>query len=95
MKIAVARRGGFGGPPLRGEVDTADLPADVASEVETVLHGLQCDRPTSPPPHPDAFRYEITVADGGSHRSVVFYETELPESLRPAIEAALKRGSYG
>jgi hypothetical protein len=93
MRVDVARRGGLAGITLRGSMDTAELPAEAAGGAEAALREMRVDQPPSPPGHPDSFQYEITFQheDGGS-RCVVLDESELPEALRPLVDAALARG---
>src|ERR1051326_5527568 len=76
MRVEVVRRGGLVGIPLRGVVDTAELPADVASRAEAALRGLPFGQPP-PPPSPDRFQYQITVLDDGDARSAVINEADV------------------
>jgi len=92
MQIEVVRRGGIAGVVVRGTVDTAALPPEVAATAEAALHGLSADRSPSPPRHPDSFQYELTVVNGTPRRSVVLDEADVPAGLRPVIEAAVARG---
>jgi len=95
MRIEVIRRGGLAGVTVRGAVDTADLAPSVASEAEAALQSLPFGRPSAPPRHPDSFQYEIIAPSAGSRQSAVVDEAEVPEGLRPAVEAALARGELG
>lgn len=92
MQVEVARRGGLAGVTVRGTADTAHLPPDAAAAAEAALQRLPFDRPPSPPRHPDSFQYEITLGNGGTRRSVVLDEAELPEAVRPVIDAAVAHG---
>jgi hypothetical protein len=92
MQVEVARRGGLAGVALRGTVDTAELPANVADAAEAALKLLQAAPPPARTRHPDSFQYELTVLSAGARSSVVLNETEMPEGLRPLIEAAVARG---
>jgi hypothetical protein len=92
MQVELVRRGGFAGVAVRGTVDTAELPPDVAAAAEVALRQLPFDRPPSPPRHPDSFQYEIIVGNGATRRSVVLDEADVPEGLRPVIDAAVARG---
>ena len=92
MQVEVARRGGIAGVTLRGVVDTADLAPAAGKAAEAALRGLTFDRPAAPPRHPDSFQYELTVVDGSTRRSTVLNEDELPDVLRPIIDAALAHG---
>lgn len=88
MRVEVVRRGGLAGIPLRGSVDTADLPPETARAAETALSVTPnpADRP-----HPDGFQYEL-AADG---RSVVLNESDIPAHLKPLIDSALAGGTLG
>jgi hypothetical protein len=93
MYIEVVRSGGLIGVPLRGTIDTAELPAPTATQVKQELNRLAYGAPAAPPRHPDSFQYEITVVDGNRRRSALLDEAQLPEGLRPVIDAALARAS--
>ncbi len=95
MRVEVVRRGGIAGIALRGVVDTATLPPDVTAAVEIGLQRLTSHQ-AGPSRHPDSFQYEITVqdlaADDGAARRIVLDESELPEELRPLVDAAVRQG---
>lgn len=91
MHIQVVRRGGIAGVTLRGEADTAELAA-TSGDTEKLLRALPSGDPAAPG-RPDRFRYEITVTDGGRSQTAHFNEGELPEGLRPVVDAALARGT--
>ncbi len=96
MRVRVVRRGGLAGIPLRGEVDTLELPAEQARLVEERLHGLPADKPAAPPLHPDGFQYGLEFPDaGGQSRSVTLDESEIADDLRPVIQRAMERGTLG
>ncbi len=92
MEVEVVRRGGFAGVAVRGTIDTAELPPDVAAAAEAALRALQFDRPPSPPRHPDSFQYEFSVVNGSTRRTVALDEADVPEGLRPIVDAAVARG---
>jgi len=92
MEVEVVRRGGFGGLTLRGVASTSELSPAAAGKAEVALQELSFGRPPSPPRHPDGFQFEIIVRDRDVLRSVVLDEADLPEELRPVIEAAVSRG---
>ena len=89
MHLQVTRRGGLAGIPLRGEVDTATLPAAQTRAADAVLASLPGDRAPAGARHPDGFSYELSF--GG--RSVTLDETAIPAGLRPAIDAAMARAT--
>jgi hypothetical protein len=88
MRVEVVRRGGLAGIPLRGSIDTADLPPAAARAASGVL---TASRAASGPPHPDGFQYELS----GRGQSVVLNEREISDDLRPLIDAALAHGTLG
>ncbi|MDQ6670101.1 MAG: hypothetical protein M3069_05035 [Chloroflexota bacterium] len=95
MRIQVTRRGGLAGIPLRGEVDTSELPGDEGTLAEDALHLLP-DSAAGAPQHPDGFQYEIAFSPpNGASRSTLVDESEVPDVLRPVIQAALNRGTLG
>jgi len=92
MQVEVVRRGGIAGVTVRGTVDTAEFPPDVAAAAEAALRGLAFDRPPSPPRHPDSFQYAVSVVHGGTPRTAVLDEADVPPALLPLIDAAVARG---
>jgi hypothetical protein len=96
MRVKVVRRGGLAGIPLRGEIDTAELPPEQARLAEAALHALPAQGAEAPVPHPDGFQYEIAFSpQAGAERSMLVNEGELPEELRPVIQTAMGRGTLG
>jgi hypothetical protein len=96
MYIRVTRRGGIAGIPLRGEIDTAELPPDQARLAEEALHTLPDSAAGAPPHHPDGFQYEIAFSPTqGAARSTMLDEAEVSDALRPVIDTALRRGTLG
>ena len=92
MQVEVVRRGGIAGLTLSGAVDTADLPTAQAAMADAALRALPFDRPPLPPRHPDSFQYELTIVGEGARRSLVLDEDQVPEDLRPVIDAAVAQG---
>jgi hypothetical protein len=91
VRVRVRRLGGIAGVTLRADLDTAELPGGSAPEVDRALAGLDWER-GSGPPHPDAFRYELTRLDDPQRPSVVLNEDEVPPKLSPLIDAANAAG---
>ena len=85
MRVTVVRRGGLAGVALRGDADTADLPA----QVEAAVRNLPAGKPAAAPSHPDGFQYEVSF--GG--QSAVIDESEVNDDLRPLIEDAMSRAA--
>jgi len=92
VRIEVTRRGGIAGVTLKAEVDTGDLPPDDATRVERSVKQLieACD-PGRAPPIPDSFEYHISLPDHPDRPTVVVPEHEVPDHLRPLIQAAKTR----
>jgi hypothetical protein len=70
MRITIRTSGGFAGlSETIGPIDTADLPADEAREIEVALEALGPGSPPSGPPiGADLVRYEVTVMEGARKR---------------------------
>jgi hypothetical protein len=92
MRVNVTRHGGLVGIPLHGEVTTEELPGDQARSAEAVLRALPPNKPAAEPRHSDSFRYEILFDDAPP---VQLDESEVPDELRPVIDAALAHGTLG
>ena len=75
MRVTVRRTGGFAGVTRTWEVDTAQLPAARAAEIEQLANELAAG--SSQQAVADAFVYEVTV-DG---------ETVAVEDAGPLIES--------
>ena len=97
MRIRVIRRGGLAGIPMRGEIETTELPQSQALLAEQALQKLPIDAPPVPPRHPDGFQYEIAFSPDGSgaDRSLVLDEAEVSDALRPVIDTAMGRATLG
>ena len=91
MRLRVRRLGGLAGVKLRADVDTDDLPAGHTPELDAALRGLAWGS-VGAPPHPDAFRYELTRLDDPQRPSVIVNEHELPSELDPLIDAVKEGG---
>jgi hypothetical protein len=85
VRLQIRRLGGIAGVRLRTELDTAKLPAEQANRVEGAVRGL-AERPPSAPPHPDAFRYEITQLEDPDSPVVSIEESNVPPDLTGLIE---------
>ena len=92
MQVEVIRQGGIAGVRLKARVDTSELGPGGAKQAEAALEKLPFGRRAPAAGHPDGFLYEISLPDAGQRRSVVLDEAEVPEELRPLVDAALARG---
>src|SRR6266496_6665884 len=102
MRISFERTGGFANVPLRAEIDTAQMPANRAQELERLVEKAQpFDQPAQPQsmPVPDDLHYELKVEDGS--RSHSFRTSDSPASDYLKIlfdflgEEALKKRQHG
>ncbi|MDR0358543.1 MAG: hypothetical protein LBJ87_03635, partial [bacterium] len=75
-----------------GSLDLSELPPKVAGDAAAALAQLPFATPSAAPRHPDSFQYEITVIDGDERRRAVLDEAQVPDALRPLLDAALDRG---
>jgi hypothetical protein len=91
MQVEVVRRGGLIGVPMRGSIDTGQLPEPAASRATGALRELPFGKPPAAPTHPDSFQYEITVVEAGDRRQAVIDESQLPSDLRSLVDGALRR----
>ena len=96
MHVHITRRGGLAGIPMRGDIETAELPPDQARLAEEALDRLPVDAPPAAPRHPDGFQYEIAFSPrDGASRSTVIDEAEVSDALRPVIETAMGHATLG
>jgi hypothetical protein len=90
VEVTVTRRGGVGGFRLKGTLDTSKLPAEQAARAEAMVRALPEDKSVGQPPHPDAIRYELAVADSGREPfTIELYEDDLPSELNDLIKPIL------
>lgn len=94
MRFELTRFGGFAGLPRPATiVDTNDLPASSAAELEWLVQSAQFWQlpfdVTSKPPLPDAVSYELTLRDGDRVHAVTFDSASGPADLL-ALASALR-----
>ncbi|HVR07750.1 MAG TPA: protealysin inhibitor emfourin [Thermoanaerobaculia bacterium] len=96
MRIRLRRSGGFAGlqtPPV--EIDSQQLPADKARELEQLVTRARLFEPpagsgtaqpaAAPAPGParDAFQYDLSIDDGGRSQAVRLHEGSMhPDAAR-------------
>jgi hypothetical protein len=80
--VTVTRRGGLAGLGLRGACDASEFP-----DAEACLRA-HVGQAAAPPTHPDSFVYDFNFDDN----SLSMDESEVPDELRPLIDAALVNG---
>jgi Emfourin len=91
VRLRIRRLGGIAGVTLRSHLDTAELPAAEAARVERALRDRAGHAPAAPP-HPDAFRYEITPLSDSDLDPVLLEETDVPPELHRLVESVAKSG---
>jgi hypothetical protein len=96
LRIELTRSGGFAGltTPV-GKLDTSELPADEAQEVERLYRDADLSPLTRVAPSPggaDRFQYHLTIEDDRGRRELTMREDEVPDSLRPLIERVKAAG---
>ena len=91
VQLIIRRLGGIAGVTLQTQLDTAELPAGQAPQVEGAFHALAGQTPPEPP-RPDAFRYEITRLDDPDSASVLIDEHRVPPELEGLIERVAESG---
>jgi hypothetical protein len=77
--------GGIAGVRLRAELDTSELSPAHGARVEDAVRSLAGHSPAEPP-HPDAFRYEITQLEDPDSPVVSIEESNVPADLTGLIE---------
>ncbi len=87
MRIEIRQQGGFAGlrpPPL--VLDTADLDAQAAGEIERIAKSLPAGN--EPGRGADLMRYDVQVDD----RSTTFFEPDVPAPVRRLLALARDAG---
>jgi hypothetical protein len=93
MRIHFERAGGFAAPAQRlsASVDTDQLPADKAQEVDQLLQSADIPQLVGVRPsaqrqtRPDMFHYRLTVEAGSQKHTVTVSDADMPEALRPLV----------
>ncbi|HEX2916209.1 MAG TPA: protealysin inhibitor emfourin [Chloroflexia bacterium] len=90
MRVEFERSGGFAGLIMRTEVDTSQLSADEAAQLQKMLSEANFfklpSRLPSSASNVDRFQYNITVHDNNRTCSVQASESALPPELRPLVD---------
>ncbi len=91
MRIDYERSGGFAGMRLAAKIDTATLPAEQASALQSAVDAAHFfDLPAkipAPPQAADQFKYIVTIEAGGKRKTVDVGEG----SASPALQALLQQ----
>lgn len=95
VHVHITRRGGIAGIPLSAEFDTGTLDVEQAALVEKAVMQIvrSQDATRRPPPHPDAFEYEIALPEHGEAARIA--ESDMPAELRPLMKKLAPRGKPG
>ena len=99
MRISLVRTGGLAAMRRIVMVDTEALAAEKARQIESLIR--QADLPSLSEPtmavrrSPDRFRYTLTVEEEGRQSKVTLAEEEMPERLRPLLDALWREGEPG
>src|SRR3954454_12944270 len=91
-QIELVRSGGVAGVTRRWSLDSKDLSAGEAAEVERLLTTLD-DLAEQPPQAggADRFQYDLRVTRGGRTRTVTLREGAIPAEIRPLIDRLTSR----
>ncbi len=90
MHVEFVRSGGFAGIRLTASLDTEQLPAEQASNLDKLIKDadfFNLPKQIMPnAPGPDRFEYRITITSDQKERSVVVNEAAAPDRLRPLLD---------
>jgi hypothetical protein len=103
MKLSVKTSGGIGNIQLQGQLDTNELPSDLAERVHKVLSParLESFRSTEGIPVPDMIQYEIMLFLGSGVQKFEIDEANAPADVIDVVEELVqevvrrKRGQKG
>jgi len=99
MRIALVRTGGLAAIRRMVMVDTEVLPADKAARISRLIR--EADLPGLSDPtiavrrSPDRFRYTLTLEEEGRQSVVTVAEEQMPERLRPLLDALWSEAEPG
>lgn len=96
MRIELERSGGFAGLTLRAALDTSELAPPLAGGAEAALARLPWgDQAPTAPRGADHYQYKLDVVDDAEQRrSVVLFEPDIPDELRPLIQQLVAQGQF-
>lgn len=95
VEIEFQRSGGFAGLTIGTQVDTEQLPAGEARELEQLVEKLEASGEAGGPGKPDRFEYELTVTRGGKSRSFRLAEHELTPESHELVKRLTERAKKG
>jgi hypothetical protein len=94
MQVQLVQTGGYTGLARTASIDLSELPAEQAARARAALSNLTDVSPAPQVPvagHQP--RYQLTISDGPSPRTIVLYETQVPPELRPLLQALLTKAN--
>ena len=89
MRVAVTRSGGFAGTRLHVELDSANLPAGEAEQLQKLVEATNFSASRSVAAR-DAFAYDIVVNDGGRLRTCRTDDSSMTAPTRALVEWLLE-----
>lgn len=104
MKVSVKSSGGFANIELGGQIDTVDLPAELAEAAERVLTKENLGKAAAAPRDPhvaDSMLYEVTLHGAGDEPSGTYAiddvaaDSEIGETLAALMSEVLRRRREG
>ena len=92
MLIRVERSGGFAGLTTHAEVDSSQLSAKQAHELQQMLAAAQpfAQKSRDSGAMPDQYQYDITVKDGGREQTFTTNDAAASEELQSLIDWVMK-----
>jgi hypothetical protein len=97
LRVTVRRTGGVTGIARIWSVTASELPLAAAVELRRLLAATESGRAPSPAAAtlPDAFTYDVEVADSADVRVLTAGDCASPESLRALVEFVRSEGQNG
>jgi hypothetical protein len=100
MRISFECSGGYANLDLSWVGDTAQLPADVASDLEREIAESriwELEQPQGDPDAgpPDVFSYRLTVQDGPNHKTMAVTDVTAPPAIQPLLSKLRKLALKG
>lgn len=94
MRVTLEQSGGFAGLLIDKTIDTKDLSASEAQQLEELVRAsnfFQLNSIVEAFPQPDRFGYTLTIEMNGRTHSLEMSETNMPEAVRPIVDWVQKR----
>jgi hypothetical protein len=95
-KLELTRSGGFAGISQSAELDSGELGADEAAEVERLFDDLAGGAGTTEAPGgADRFQYDLALERGGERRQVTVGEGQMTRDQRALVKRLMGRRPAG